>query len=194
MKFLAVLLCMSGLAAVCLGQGTNSTTNSTVAPTTTSLPAVPPGTGGSATTPSAAGGGTTTTASAGGTTPSTYTCMNCTGDEASACGRGDGNTVTTTVTCDACWAYRDENTTSDEVTFIRGCAQESAHTCNDDSKNEQCNTAGDITRCWRCCTSADECNDSNLELLGQPSGAADVHVSVVVTMASTLCAIVALWQ
>eukprot|EP00058_Branchiostoma_floridae_P010091 XP_002595579.1 hypothetical protein BRAFLDRAFT_64688 [Branchiostoma floridae] len=151
MKFLAVLLCMSG-------------------------------TGGSATTPSA------------GTTPATYTCMNCTGDEASDCGRGDSTTVTTTVTCDACWAYRDENTTSGGVTFIRGCAQESAHTCNDDSKNEQCNTAGDITRCWRCCTSADECNDSNLELLGQPSGAADVHVSVVVTMASTLCAIVALWQ
>ncbi|XP_066292677.1 uncharacterized protein [Branchiostoma lanceolatum] len=137
--------------------------------------------------PVTAGGAT----SAGGTAATTYTCVQCTGNETDACGRSDG--ITATVTCDACWAYRDENTTSLVVTYIRGCAQESTHTCTDDNKNEQCETAGGIKRCRRCCTT-DRCNDGSLELLGLDSGAADVHASVVVTMASALFAILALWQ
>ncbi|XP_078691368.1 uncharacterized protein LOC144921856 [Branchiostoma floridae x Branchiostoma belcheri] len=196
MKHLAVLLCLSGLAAVCLGQTntTDVTTDATTADATTvSLPGGPTSTGsGTAASPGGtAAGGVTTDAGTGATTASTVQCLSCTGDETSACGTATGTIPT--VTCDACWVYRDENTTSGDVTIIRGCALES-HTCTSDNESEQCDTAtnSDISRCRRCCTT-DDCNGSGLTLTGN-SGAADVTASVVVTMATALFAIVALWQ
>ncbi|KAI8506449.1 hypothetical protein Bbelb_158760 [Branchiostoma belcheri] len=195
MKHLAVLLCLSGLAAVCLGQTntTDVTTDATTADATTVSPYQPPTSGsGTAASPggTAVGGVVTTDAGtgAGATTATTVSCLNCTGDDTSACGTGTG--ITTKVNCDACWVYRDENA-SGNVTITRGCAQGS-DTCTTQTQSEYCTTAGGITTCRQCCTTTD-CNGSSLTLTGN-SGAADVTASVVVTMATALFAILALWQ
>ncbi|XP_019642631.1 PREDICTED: jacalin-related lectin 34-like [Branchiostoma belcheri] len=205
MKHVAVLLCIFGLAAVCQATTTatattDATTVTTVAATTRSVPGGPntaTTTAGSGTTASgtaaggtAAGGVVTTDAGtgAGATTASTVSCLNCTGDDTSACGTGTG--ITTKVDCDACWVYREENA-SGNVTITRGCAQ-SSDTCTTQTQSEYCTTAGGITTCRQCCTTAD-CNGSGLTLTGN-SGAGDVTASVVVTMATALFAILALWQ
>ncbi|CAH1273409.1 Hypp5127 [Branchiostoma lanceolatum] len=213
MKYLAVLLCMSGMAAICLGQGTtvdattadattaDATTVDTTDATTVSVPATaaPAVSGASATgtgptdaaATQAGGGGAGGSTVAPGTTAAPVSCLNCTGNDTDAsdvCGGGVSTIIGGRVTCAACWVYRDESTASGEITITRGCALEASHTCDEENKSEQCDTANGITRCRQCCTE-DECND---ELLG--NGAADVHVSIVVTVASALFAILALWQ
>ncbi|XP_035694484.1 mucin-22-like [Branchiostoma floridae] len=188
------------LAAVCQSTTTGSTTvAATSAASGATTASVPQTSGGTVTTAAtaasgvtAAGSGSATNAGGSGTatTAASLTCLSCTGNETDECGR---DVSTSTTTCSgSCWAYHKTNTTSNVITFIRGCG-ETGDTCTEDNKNEFCNTAGGIKTCRRCCTT-NSCNDASLELDGVAgSGAADVHVSVVVTMASALFAILALW-
>ncbi|XP_035696220.1 spore coat protein SP65-like [Branchiostoma floridae] len=195
---LAVAAGVDAASTVAATTAAGAATTAAAAATTAAAGAATTAAAGAATT-AAAGAATTaaagtgannaaTTAGAGATTAQTpVSCLSC--NETHAGCENATDAYNNTITCTGgCWVYREE-TSSNAVTYSRGCGRSdtSDTACQTEHQSERCMTVSGVNVCRRCCTAAN-CNHAALMLTGKATAA---HVSFGVLMASLVMVVFA---